>query len=108
MSSQILHIQNKNRTPANPNKMAELEDFDYLEGERIDPKTIIKNNNIMKKSISPCLTFSKLEANVLGILETILVKIIKEIPLPMPFSFICSPSHIRNNVPKTKVKTIVI
>ncbi|MGB3510901.1 MAG: sulfotransferase [Microcoleaceae cyanobacterium] len=44
MNSQILHIQKKNRTPANT--VAKLEDFDYQEGETIDPKTMIKNPNI--------------------------------------------------------------
>ena len=35
----------------------------------------------------------------LGILATIPPKIRSEIPLPMPLSLICSPSHIRNAVP---------
>ena len=34
-------------------------------------------------------------------------KIINEIPLPIPRSVICSPSHIRNAVPAVKVKTVI-
>ena len=32
---------------------------------------------------------------------TMPAKMIREIPLPMPRSVICSPSHIRNMVPVT-------
>ena len=35
-------------------------------------------------------------------------KIKSEIPLPIPFSFICSPSHIKNAVPAVNVSAIVI
>ena len=34
-------------------------------------------------------------------------KMINEMPLPMPRSVICSPSHIRNIVPVTSVTTVV-
>ncbi|MGK7882631.1 MAG: sulfotransferase [Crocosphaera sp.] len=44
MTSKILNIQKKNRTPANT--LAKLEDFDYLEGEEIDAKIIIENPHI--------------------------------------------------------------
>ena len=44
MSTKVLHIQAKNRTPANT--LVKLEDFDYKEGEIIDPLTIVKNPNI--------------------------------------------------------------
>ncbi|NEP74839.1 MAG: sulfotransferase [Okeania sp. SIO2G4] len=44
MNTKILNIQSKNRTPANT--VAKLEDFDYQEGETIDPKTVITNPNI--------------------------------------------------------------
>ena len=35
-------------------------------------------------------------------------KIISDIPLPTPLLVTCSPSHIRNNVPPTRVTTAVI
>jgi hypothetical protein len=44
MTATILHIQNKNRTP-DPT-LVKLEDFDYTEGENIDPLTIVENPNI--------------------------------------------------------------
>ena len=44
MSTKVLHIRAKNRTP-DPT-FAKLEDFDYQEGEIVDPLTIIKNTNI--------------------------------------------------------------
>ena len=44
----------------------------------------------------------------LGISATIPEKIISEIPLPIPLCVICSPNHIKNNVPATMVVTVVI
>lgn len=44
MTTKILNIQKKNRTPANT--IAKLEDFDYLEGDEIDAKIILDNLNI--------------------------------------------------------------
>ena len=35
-------------------------------------------------------------------------KMMSEMPLPMPRSVICSPSHIRNMVPVTSVITVVM
>ena len=57
--------------------------------------------------ISPCLNLSKLEPTVRGMLETILVNIIKDMPFPIPFSLICSPNQTKNNVPETKVSIII-
>jgi len=37
---------------------------------------------------------------------TIPAKIIIDIPLPIPFSLICSPSHIKNRVPVVSVTTV--
>lgn len=51
MSTKVLQIQNKNRTPANT--IAKLEDFDYVEGETIDAKTIIRNPNISLYCLDP-------------------------------------------------------
>ena len=39
--------------------------------------------------------------------EMILARMIIEIPLPIPRSVICSPSHIKNNVPVTSVTAAV-
>ncbi len=38
---------------------------------------------------------------------TIPAKMMREMPLPTPRSVICSPSHIRNMVPVTRVITTV-
>ncbi|KKL72122.1 hypothetical protein LCGC14_2088070, partial [marine sediment metagenome] len=43
-----------------------------------------------------------------GILETMPAIIIKLIPLPMPYSSICSPSHIKKMVPAVMVMTPII
>jgi hypothetical protein len=51
MNTQILHIQSKNRTPANT--VVKLEDFDYKEGENIDPLTIVQNPNISLYCLDP-------------------------------------------------------
>lgn len=44
MSAKVLHIQGKNRTP--DSTVVRLQDFDYQEGETIDPFTVIKKSNI--------------------------------------------------------------
>ena len=51
MSATVLHIQAKKRTPANT--VVKLEDFDYQEGEIIDPLTIVKNPNITLYCLDP-------------------------------------------------------
>ena len=56
---------------------------------------------------APVLASSSVLPNALGNPATIPVKIIIEIPLPIPLSVICSPNHIRNIVPLTKVTTDV-
>ena len=43
-----------------------------------------------------------------GIPDTMPAVMIKEIPLPIPRSVICSPNHIRNIVPVTKQTTVEI
>ncbi len=42
-----------------------------------------------------------------GMRSTIPAKMINEIPLPIPRSVICSPSHITNSVPVVRVSTVV-
>lgn len=51
MNAQIIHIQAKNRTPANT--VVKLEDFDFKEGEKIDALTIIQNPNITLYCLDP-------------------------------------------------------
>ena len=43
----------------------------------------------------------------LGNLATMPAKMMREIPLPIPRSVICSPSHIRNAVPEVSVMTVM-
>src|SRR5690625_5721859 len=54
---------------------------------------------------SPCRALSNAWPIALGKPATIPAKISNEIPLPMPFSVICSPSHIMNTAPVTSVVT---
>ena len=57
---------------------------------------------------APVLPSSNVLKIAKGRLATIPEKIIIEIPLPKPFSVICSPSHIRNIVPDVIVITAEI
>ena len=52
---------------------------------------------------SPVLASSSVPPTAVGKPDTILINIIIEIPFPIPFSEICSPSHIKNIVPVTSV-----
>ncbi len=51
MISKILHIQSKNRTPTD--LIAKLEDFEYVEGEAINPQTIINKSNVSLYCLDP-------------------------------------------------------
>jgi hypothetical protein len=51
MNTKILQIQSKNRTTANT--IAKLEDFNYVEGEAIEPKIILENPNISLYCLDP-------------------------------------------------------
>ena len=44
---------------------------------------------------------------VAGILDTMPAKMMKLMPLPMPFSVISSPSHIRSTEPTVRARIIV-
>ena len=57
---------------------------------------------------APVLPSSNVLKIAKGRLATIPEKIIIEIPLPNPFSVICSPSHIKNIVPDVIVITAEI
>jgi hypothetical protein len=72
--------------------------------------TDITNANIITSVIglnSPVDNNVSVEPKADGRPETIPAKIIIEIPLPIPFSVICSPNHIKNNVPVVKVITVI-
>ena len=62
----------------------------------------------MAVETAPVLPSSKVVTKALGISATIPAKMIKEIPFPIPLWVICSPSHIKNNVPATIVVTVEI
>ena len=51
MNSQVLHIQSKQKP--NPLSIVKLQDFDYLERENVESKTIIENPNISLYCLDP-------------------------------------------------------
>ena len=56
--------------------------------------------------IPPPMTLVMAEETVLGIREMMEANRMMEIPLPMPNSVICSPSHMMNAEPAVKVSTM--
>ena len=54
---------------------------------------------------APVRPSSSSRASACGSSATMPAKMISEMPLPMPRAVICSPSHIRNIVPPTRVTT---
>ena len=63
--------------------------------------------NATRKCMAPVLTNSSVPPIALGSPAAMPAKIIRDIPLPIPRSVICSPSHIKNIVPVTNVITVV-
>ena len=62
----------------------------------------------MKKAvISTAPIILKTFPTATGKFATIPEKIMREIPLPIPLSVICSPSHIKNEVPAANVITVI-
>ncbi|OPZ71729.1 MAG: hypothetical protein BWY80_01266 [Firmicutes bacterium ADurb.Bin456] len=55
----------------------------------------------------PAFRYSTSRTEPWGTRDTIPAKIRSEIPLPMPFSVICSPIHIRKVVPAVMVRAVV-
>ncbi len=53
----------------------------------------------------PLLASENVCPTCVGKRSTMPTKMISEMPLPMPLSVICSPSHIRNIVPATNAMT---
>ena len=68
---------------------------------------ITNSITISKEDKAPVRPNSKVPAKAVGSSATIPEKMIREIPLPTPRLVICSPSHIKNNVPPTNVTTVV-
>ena len=61
-----------------------------------------------KDTLSPENSVACNERIIAGPRETIPVKMISEIPLPIPFSVISSPSHIKNAVPAVSVAVTIM
>ncbi len=57
--------------------------------------------------MTPVRTSSSVPPIAAGRPATMPPKMIIEMPLPMPLSVICSPSHMRNMVPVMSVRTVV-
>ena len=57
------------------------------------------------RPICPVRSWSKVRVTARGKFTTMPAKISSDIPLPMPRSVICSPSHITNIVPVVRVST---
>ena len=55
---------------------------------------------------APVRPSSRVWIRALGRAATMPAKMISETPLPTPRAVICSPSHIRNSVPPTRVTTV--
>ena len=58
-------------------------------------------------ALAPLLTWVRVLITALGSPETMPAKMIRDTPLPMPRSVICSPSHIRKMVPVVSATTAV-
>ena len=68
---------------------------------------MVMMNSAAMMLIAPVLTNSNKPPMAPGRPAAIPAKIRMEMPLPSPRSVICSPSHIRNMVPATKLTTAV-
>ncbi len=70
---------------------------------------IARTNNTRVANVcnSPVLTSSSVPPTAAGKPATIPAKMIIDIPLPIPRSVTCSPSHIKNMVPVTNVTAAV-
>ena len=57
--------------------------------------------------IWPSRICSTVDSTAEGKLTTIPAKMMSDMPLPMPRSVICSPSHMMNAVPVVRVSTVI-
>ncbi len=72
----------------------------------ITTNAITRKPTMTKAGSAPVLPSSRVWANAAGMPATMPAKMIREMPLPMPRWVICSPSHIRNIVPPTRVTVV--
>ena len=75
--------------------------------KKITPTAIASRKTINTVDSAPVRPNSRVLARAVGRLATMPEKMISEIPLPTPRAVICSPNHIRNRVPPTRVITVV-
>ena len=59
------------------------------------------------RPICPVRIWSNIWMTARGKLTTIPEKMISDMPLPMPRSVICSPSHMTKHVPVVSVSTVI-
>src|SRR5574337_700908 len=71
----------------------------------VTPSTTTTTNSSLINDNSPLLDMPSVCTTAPGRPATIPAKISSEIPLPIPRSVICSPSHIRNSVPAVSPTT---
>ncbi len=69
--------------------------------------TTLKITIATNTDMAPVRTSSSVPPSAAGSPATMPPKMIIEMPLPMPRSVICSPSHMRNIVPVMSVTTVV-
>jgi len=67
----------------------------------------MNRKRISKGPSSPVRASSSVPPTAEGSPATMPAKMISEMPLPMPRSVTCSPSHMRNMVPVTNVTVVV-
>ena len=61
-----------------------------------------------KAVMSPILALENMRTAASGMPVTIPAKMISEMPLPMPRSVICSPSHMMNDVPVVSDSMVIM
>ena len=73
----------------------------------VTPTTTATRAASEKAPISPSRNDSQVRTTAAGKVWMIEKKIIRDIPLPIPCSVICSPSHITKSAPTVSVVTVV-
>ena len=66
-----------------------------------------RRSRIRMRPIWPVLIWPSVAMTARGSCATIPAKMMSDIPLPMPRSVICSPSHMMNVVPVVSVSTVI-
>ena len=74
---------------------------------KVTPRTTAKMTSATKTDIAPVRTSSSVPPIAAGSPATMPPKMIIEMPLPMPRSVICSPSHMMKAVPEVSVITVI-